>query len=173
MAKVDRHILGPNHEAGADVGFRAAEDCAHSSKQLVGAKRLRQVVVSPHVQRTDLVAFVAPGTDDDDGRHLLAVELTEHLPAVNKWKPNVKQDDINPRSSQYVHGGRPIPDGYCLKATLADGLQQGASEWRVVLNDQKAPLACCGSVRHGWFRNFRLARCSRVPLRDGPLVLLQ
>ena len=88
----------------------------------------------------------------------MAVQLAEHLPAIDKRKPNVKQDDINPRTTEYLNGSRPIPDGHCLKATMADRLQQGASKWRVVLHNQKAPLAARGSARHGWFRSFRLAR---------------
>ena len=46
-----------------------------------------------------------------------------------------QQDDINPRATEYLNGGRPIPHGHRLKATLTDRLQQGASKWRVVLDN--------------------------------------
>ena|SRR5437868_5155592 len=167
MGKVDRHILGPNHEAWAGVGFGTAKDRPHSGQKLLGAKRLRQVVVSAHVQRTNLVAFVAPGTDDDHSGDLLGIELTEDLPAVHKRKPDVEQDDVDTYVLEDLHGRGSVGCGEGLKAALFDCLEEGAAKWDVILHDQNP------SLRDANAGHAVSLSTSRVAFGNGSFELLQ
>src|SRR5579885_1399052 len=111
-------------------GMDAAKHRANAREQLIGAERLGQVVIGPHVEGPHLVLLAAAGADHDDRRHATALQALEDLPTVDERKPDVEQDDVERSASlELARGGRAVAGGVRLVTVAledrADRIAQG------------------------------------------------
>src|SRR5262249_2541621 len=73
--------------------LRAAENCANTSDELLGAEWLHDVVVRPQVEADDAIALVSASGEHHDRDFAEAPQLAGDVESVAIGKPEVEDDE--------------------------------------------------------------------------------
>lgn len=144
-AEVDANAAVGHESAGSGGRPDTTQDRAYPREQLVGSEWLGQVVVGTEIQRAHLVRLLAPRTDDDDRGAPGVVHLLENLPAVDKGKTDVEQDDIDgARLTEHLRRGDAVCGQRCRVAGRMQRAGEDLAKGRVVLDDQDVSASLVG-----------------------------
>src|SRR5580658_1774027 len=144
-AEVNANTALGNDSAGAGRRPDATQHRAYSCEQLVGSEGLGEVVVGTEIQRAHLVRLLAARTDNDDRRAPPVVHLLENLPAIDKGKTDVEQDDIDgARFAKHLRRGDAVCSKRCLVAGRMQRTREDHATGRVVLDHEDVSSSLVG-----------------------------
>src|SRR4051794_10603663 len=160
--EVDRDRAGPDDRIGAVGGIAPAQHGADAGRELVGAERLRHVVVGAGVERADLLALVADRAEHDDREGAPAAHLLADLDTAAVGQDEVEDHDVGRAHGDGVEG---LPLRRGLRDLETRGAQddpQAAEDLGLVVDDEdvRAALRHAGaSGREAGRLTAKLAPC--------------
>ena len=137
VGNVDHDVADRDRRLGRGVG-RAAQDGAQARCQLLAAERLRHVVVGAGVERTDLLALVADGGDDDDRHAAPLAHLAADVDAAAVRQHEVEQDGVRRAVRERVERLLLRRRRVHLEARVLQHHAQSPDYLRLVVHDQDA-----------------------------------
>ena len=119
------------------MGHGAVEHGPHPGYQLPGGERLDHIVVRAALKPSQLIVFLAPGRQDDDGGVDVAVA---HLPqaghAVHKRHHNVQNHQVNAALAQRTEGSGTVTGFLADIARILQMLPDELPDTGLIINDQ-------------------------------------
>ena len=135
-------------------GGGAAQHGLDAGRDLLGVKRLDDVVVGAQFQAQHLVVGLALGGEHDDGGVVLGAELAADLPAVHDRHHNVQQHKIRVQLVELCQRCAAVVDHRHVVALLDQIQSKQLADIFIVINDQNF-LICHLSFLLARLRRYR------------------